>query len=78
MLTYPLPSQMYLSDDLVLWEFTSDDDADLGYTFSQPTIVMTKAGWMAIVGNGYNNSGDGTAKLFAIITLLIGVPLTIR
>ena len=50
-----------------LWEFTSTDDGDLGYTFSQPTIAMMQNGkWAAIVGNGYNNSGDGKAKLFIL------------
>ncbi|WP_028865413.1 pilus assembly protein [Psychromonas aquimarina] len=55
------------ADEIVLWEFSSADDIDLGYTYSQPTIVMTANGkWAAIVGNGYNNSGDGHAKLFII------------
>ncbi len=55
------------ADDVVLWEFTSADDSDLGYTYSQPTIVMMPNGkWAAIVGNGYNNDGDGHAKLFII------------
>ncbi|GAB1256309.1 PilC/PilY family type IV pilus protein [Aurantivibrio plasticivorans] len=53
--------------NIVLWEFTSSDDADLGYTYSQPTIAMMPNGeWAAIVGNGYNSTGDGHAKLFII------------
>jgi len=59
------------ADDIVMWEFTSNDDPDLGYTYSKPTIVMTNAvdgssqnRWAAIFGNGYNGSGDGEAKLF--------------
>ncbi|MFT6924526.1 MAG: type IV pilus assembly protein PilY1 [Psychromonas sp.] len=50
----------------VLWEFSSADDPDLGYTYSKPTVAMMANGkWAVIVGNGYN-SGDGKAKLFII------------
>ena len=52
---------------LSLWEFGSDDDADFGYSYSEPTIAkMANGEWAVIVGNGYNNSGDGNAKLFII------------
>ncbi|MBB3170125.1 pilus assembly protein [Simiduia aestuariiviva] len=55
------------ADDVVMWEFTADDDADLGYTYSQPSIAMMQNGkWAVIVGNGYNSTGDGRAKLFII------------
>lgn len=51
----------------VLWEFTSADDADLGYTMSKPTIAMMENGeWGVVFGNGYNGSGDGEAKLFIL------------
>ncbi|MBV8308563.1 MAG: pilus assembly protein PilY, partial [Gammaproteobacteria bacterium] len=36
----------------VLWEFS---DADMGNSFSEPAIVNTAAGYMVIVGNGYNS-----------------------
>ncbi len=52
-----------------LWEFTSDDDADLGYTFSRPTIGLSNADtWVAIFGNGYNQigTGSGEAALFIV------------
>jgi len=46
---------------------------DMGYTFSEIQIVRTNAvdadgnyRWAAIFGNGYNNTGDGTAKLFIV------------
>jgi type IV pilus assembly protein PilY1 len=53
--------------DLVLWEFTSNDDANLGHTYSQPQIAMANNGkWVAIFGNGYNDTGDGEAKLFIL------------
>jgi type IV pilus assembly protein PilY1 len=49
---------------LVLWEFTDAHDADLGYTFSQPSMVkMPNGKWAAVFGNGYNNSeADGAAS----------------
>lgn len=49
--------------DIALWEFTH---AELGYTYSKPTIVMTDDGWVAIFGNGYNDTGTGEAKLFIV------------
>lgn len=53
--------------DKVMWEFTSADDADLGYTFSQVAIVpMNNGKWAAIFGNGYNSSGTGMATLFIL------------
>ncbi len=51
----------------VLWEFSSADDADLGYTFSQPSVVPLDNGeWAAIFGNGYNDTGSGEASLFIV------------
>jgi Tfp pilus tip-associated adhesin PilY1 len=58
----------------VRWEFSDVDDADMGYTFSQPLLVKTNNGrWSIIVGNGYNNSEDdgrlsssGHAVLFVL------------
>jgi len=60
--------------DTVMWEFNDTDDADLGYTFSKPSIVqMANGKWAAIIGNGYNNteadgnaSGNGKAALFIV------------
>ncbi len=55
----------------VLWEFTSSDDPDLGHTFSRPSIVPLEGPgnsirWGAVFGNGYNDLGDGEAKLFIL------------
>ncbi|MCG5534645.1 pilus assembly protein [Ectothiorhodospira mobilis] len=59
------PSDIGASD--VLWEFSSEDDADLGYTFSQPTVAMLNNGeWAVIFGNGYNHDGSGSAQLFIL------------
>ena len=42
---------------LALWEFTDAVDADLGYTFTRPSIVrMANDRWAAVFGNGYNNT----------------------
>ncbi len=62
------------ASSIVRWEFTDSDDADLGYSFSQPLLVKTNNGrWSIIVGNGYNNSEDdghasssGHAVLFVL------------
>ena len=55
------------ANSLVLWEFTNSDDPDLGFTYSRPQIGMTNDGsWVAIFGNGYNDTGDGKAKLFIV------------
>jgi type IV pilus assembly protein PilY1 len=48
----------------VLWEFTSKDDADMGYVLSKPSIVKMRVSapgtppeykWFAIVAGGVNN-----------------------
>jgi len=62
------------ASSIVRWEFTDANDADLGYSFSQPLLVKTNNGrWSIIVGNGYNNTEDdghpsssGHAVLFVL------------
>lgn len=64
-----------ISGNILLWEFTNDDDADLGYTYSKPLIkrvctarssgVCTATRWAAIFGNGYNSTA-GTAALYVL------------
>lgn len=52
----------------VLWEFSDANDADMGYSFSQPNIVRMYSGrtststkWAAVFGNGYDSThADGT------------------
>jgi type IV pilus assembly protein PilY1 len=62
---------------LVLWEYTHEDDPDLGFTYNQPPInfatrqsaqiaKMNNEAWAIIVGNGYNSTGTGTASLFVL------------
>jgi type IV pilus assembly protein PilY1 len=45
------------AENIVLWEFTDSDDADIGFTYGQPAIVrMANGSWVAAVGNGYNST----------------------
>ena len=68
--------------DQVLWEFGPEDDpdasmdgsvSDLGLSFSEPVIAMSNAQdgdeqrWVAVFGNGYNNTGvDGPAVIYIL------------
>jgi type IV pilus assembly protein PilY1 len=55
------------ASNIVLWEFTSADDADLGLTYAQASIMkLNNASPGVVVGNGYNNTGTGHAILFVI------------
>ncbi|WP_367606229.1 pilus assembly protein [Legionella sp. W05-934-2] len=60
------PSQFAESNatGIVKWEFTDADDADMGLSYSQASIVRLANGqWAAIFGNGYNNTlNDGNAS----------------
>lgn len=65
------------ANNIVLWEFSDtsdsgDDDGDtfpdyeLGYTFSEPVITRVRTSstttkWVAIFGNGYNNTDNDGA-----------------
>ncbi len=63
-ITNPASFSEASAESIVLWEFNDTDDADLGFTFSEPSIVkMANGDWAAIVGNGYNNTvADGNAS----------------
>ncbi len=41
---------------LVKWEFT--DDSDMGYTTGRPLVLHTRAGPVAVFGNGYDSSRE--------------------
>ncbi len=67
--------------DLLLWEFDENDDADMGFSYSEPVIVKLANGrFVAIFGNGYNSTfadgilGSGEAVLY-IVDLETGVLL---
>lgn len=50
--------------DIALWEFSDEDDADLGYTYGTPSMAKMQNGdWVVAFGNGYNNTeADGSAS----------------
>lgn len=58
------------ASELVLWEFTEDDDARLNYTLSEPTVTMMNNGrWALIAGNGPANGSstdDQSSGVFII------------
>ncbi|MCX7544581.1 pilus assembly protein [Marinicella gelatinilytica] len=49
----------------VLWEFTDEDDPDLGYSYGHATIVRigSTGDWVALIPNGYNNTQTYTEDL---------------
>ena len=51
------------AEDTVLWEFTDEDDPDMGYSFGSPLIArMNNGKWAAIISNGYGSTeNDGAA-----------------
>lgn len=52
---------------LLLWEFSSRDNKNLGFTFDKPMITLMNNGrWAAVFGNGYNNKGTGSAQIFIV------------
>ena len=62
--------------NLLLWEFSNADDADMGYSYNQPQInpftgqakqivKMENGQWAVVVGNGYN-SANGKAVLYIL------------
>jgi len=81
--TNPLIFSESNAASLALWEFTDEDDADLGYTYLQPTIdpstnqsaqivKMANDKWALIIGNGYNNTeADGHASTTGHAALFI-------
>ncbi len=55
-----------------LWNFTSADNANLGYTYGTPIITKLEENgtWVILVASGYNNSeggvGDGVGRVFVL------------
>lgn len=62
------------ASNLALWEFNDSNDSDMGYSYGSPQVAkMNNGQWMAIFGNGYNNteadghvSSTGDAVLFIL------------
>ena len=60
------PDPTSFSKTNVLWEFSSSNDSDLGYTIGQPSIVrLANGAWGAVFGNGYD-SANHRAVLFIV------------
>ena len=61
--------------NILLWEFTGNDDPDIGYVYNNPPahdngqakqiVKMANGKWAAILGNGYNSS-LGKAALYIL------------
>jgi type IV pilus assembly protein PilY1 len=54
------------ANSIVKWEFTNQDDPDLGHSFNLPILAkMENDKWAVVFSNGYEDEGgSGTAKLF--------------
>jgi type IV pilus assembly protein PilY1 len=49
------------ADPKPLWDFTADDNANVGYTYGTPFITKLANGtWVAVVTSGYNNVPEGS------------------
>ena len=69
------------SANAVLWEFTDEDDPDMGYSFGDPLITrMNNGKWAAIISNGYGSTesdgavGSGQSVVF-VLDLFTGAVL---
>jgi type IV pilus assembly protein PilY1 len=53
-----------------LWEFTTADDNDIGYSYGNPIITKRASDgtWVVLFASGYNNGtpGDGKGRLFMV------------
>ena len=59
------PDEEFNADNF-LWEYSSADDGDFGFSMSQPaTVAMNDGKFRVIVGNGYN-SASNRASLFIL------------
>lgn len=65
------------ASQIYLWEFTDENDRDIGYVYGNVTIAKVRTGantskWAVIFGNGYNNSqSDGFASTSGKAALFI-------
>ena len=60
--------------NIVMWEFTDANDADLGYSYTRPQMFkMNNDKWMVVFGNGHSNTeadGNASANGDALLFLL--------
>ncbi len=72
----PRPASESLAANLPMWEYPSAnapvdgsyEDDDMGYGFSRAFVVNSNAGWVVIMGNGYE-SANGKAMLYVFNAL---------
>jgi Tfp pilus tip-associated adhesin PilY1 len=69
----------------LLWEFTTADDGDLGYSYGNPIITARSDGtWVVLLTSGYNNTGHGylyvlragTGEVLDKLDTAVGTPTT--
>ena len=51
-----------------LWEFSSADDSDMGYSYGNPMLTKRNSDgkWVVLVTSGYNNGGDSKGRLYVL------------
>lgn len=53
--------------NIVKFEFTDANDADVGNIIAAPSLVkMNNGKWAAVFGNGYNSTGTGQSTLYIV------------
>lgn len=52
----------------LLWEFTTANDSDVGYSYGNPVITAKADGtWVVLLTSGYNNTSPGTGQEFLYV-----------
>ncbi len=65
--TNPAPSSASEAARMYLWEFSKDEDSDMGFSFSRPEVAKLSDGtWVAIFGNGIQDSGTSNSTLYIV------------
>ena len=60
--------------NIALWEFTTSNDADLGYTFGKPMVTkLVNGDWVAIFGNGYNSTEENTQASGEAVLYIVNI-----
>jgi type IV pilus assembly protein PilY1 len=51
-----------------LWEFSSADDGDMGYSYGNPMLTKRNSDgrWVVMFTSGYNNGGDSKGRLYVL------------
>jgi type IV pilus assembly protein PilY1 len=63
----------------LLWEFTTADDSDLGYSYGNPVITAKADGtWVVLLTSGYNNTSPGTTGQGYLYVLNAGTGVVIN